>query len=157
MILAGVGLLAFRAPAAGHSQDRGQAIREIDDGATGDRWLLVRDATDPGGPGRMVLVASANEGSGGGAGSQTAQSSAMKAANAAAARPAIHRVIHAGDALVVEEHSAVVDARLEATALASAVIGMEFAARLKIGGKVVRVTALAPGRAALVPEPKAHP
>ena len=61
-------------------------------------------------------------------------------------------MIHAGDALVVEEHTAVVDARLEAVALAPAAVGAEFSARLKVGGKVVRAGALAAGRAVLAPE-----
>ena len=30
---------------------RGEIVREIDDPHTGDRWLLVRDASHPGGPG----------------------------------------------------------------------------------------------------------
>jgi len=34
----------------------GVVIREIDDSATGDRWLLVRDMTNPAGPGRMVRI-----------------------------------------------------------------------------------------------------
>ena len=42
---------------------------------------------------------------------------------------------------MVEEHTAVVDARLEAVALGPAAKGGEFRARLKIGGKVVRVIA----------------
>ncbi len=43
--------------------------------------------------------------------------------SAARATPA--PVIHPGDALVVEEHTAVVDARLEAVALGSAAAGEE--------------------------------
>ena len=58
--------------------------------------------------------------------------------------------------MVVEEHTAVVDARLEAVALGPAAIGSPFEVRLKIGGKVVRVVALAPGRAALAPQAEAR-
>jgi len=137
IVLSGIAVLVFWAPARTCSQDRGrisgQLIRVIDDGATGDRWLLVRQASDPGGPGRMVRVESAASGS------------------------AIHPVIHAGDAVIVEEHTEVVEARLEATAVGSAVIGAEFEARLKIGGKVVRAMALGPGKAALAPKPKTQP
>jgi hypothetical protein len=133
MILIGVAVFAFGAPPFCRSQISGQVVRVIDDGANGDRWLLVRDATNSGGPGRMVRLASAAAGS------------------------MIRPVIHAGDALVVEEHTAVVDARLEATALGSAVIGAVFQARLKIGGEAVRVVALGPGRADLMPEAKGQP
>lgn len=63
-------------------------------------------------------------------------------------------MIRAGDALIVEEHTAVVDARLEAIALGSASKDAQFKARLKIGGRVVRVTALGPGGAMLEPEDK---
>lgn len=66
-------------------------------------------------------------------------------------------VIHAGDEVIVEEHTAVVDARLEARALASAPIGAEFTARLKIGGLVVRVVALAAGRARRASETEVQP
>ena len=69
----------------------------------------------------------------------------------------LHPMIRSGDALIVAEHTAVVDARLEATSLGPAVAGAEFPARLRIGGKVVRVIALAPGRAELAPEQKAQP
>jgi hypothetical protein len=155
----GVVAPAFSNPAA-RGQNRGQApgevIRVIDDGATGDRWLLVKNAGDPGGPGRMVRVASANARSKEEAGSELARHGAQHAMNAAAGS-AVHPVIRAGDRLIVEEHSAVVDARLEAIATGSAVVGAEFEARLKIGGKVVKVMALAPGRAELAPETKAQP
>ena len=158
MILAGIAVLAFQTLAAARGQDRGQisgqVIRVIDDASTGDRWLLVKDAADSGGPGRMVRVGNADAGSKKAA--EPARRSAHYAANAAAGS-AIHPMIHAGDALIVEEHTTVVDARLEATALGSAVVGANFEARLKIGGKVVSVVALAPGTAELVPEQKAHP
>jgi flagella basal body P-ring formation protein FlgA len=61
-------------------------------------------------------------------------------------------IIRGGDRLVVEQNTAVIEARLEAVALGPARRGATFQARLKIGGKVVRVVALAPGRAELAPE-----
>jgi predicted secreted protein len=61
-------------------------------------------------------------------------------------------VIHTGDLLVVEENTAVVEARLEAVALGPAWAGSSFDVRLKIGGKVVRAIALASGRAVFSPE-----
>jgi len=57
-------------------------------------------------------------------------------------------MIRSGDKLVIEEHSALVEARLEAVSLGKAVQGAEFNARLAIGGKVVRAVAISPGRAA---------
>ena len=144
MMLAGILMLALGALPYGHSQAPGGVIRVIDDGATGDRWLLVRDASKPGGPGRMVrMVNTAPK-----PGSEPASANAQ-----AIDRP----VIHAGDGVIVEEHSPVVDARLQATALGPAAVGTEFKARLEIGGKVVRVVALGPRRAELVPELKAQP
>jgi hypothetical protein len=67
----------------------------------------------------------------------------------------VDTVIRTGDALIVEEHSPIIDARLQAVALGSAAPGDEFQARLTIGGKVVRVVAIAAGRAALTPESEA--
>ena len=123
-----------------------EVIREIDDEATGDRWLLERDQTNPGAPGRMVRIESrGSDLSGGGNGAKDRAPAEL--------RP----VIHAGDKVIVEEHTAVVDARLEAVALASAAIGAEFTARLKIGGVVVRVVALAAGRARLASETEVQP
>jgi hypothetical protein len=55
--------------------------------------------------------------------------------------------IRAGDLVVVERSTAIVEARLEATALETAAKGSAFHARLKIGGKVVLAVALGQGRA----------
>ena len=101
----------------------------------------MRDPVHPGGPGRLVLVA------GPGIEPASAGSSDRKRPARSAAKLApLHPVIHAGDALIVEEHTAVVDARLEAVALGPAVEGASFGARLKIGGRVVRAVAVC-GRA----------
>jgi hypothetical protein len=145
-----------------------QVIREIVDPSTGDRWLLVRDWSSPGGPGRLLLLA--------GAPRALAPSPAPAEKNLPASKdhePAAHTstapapivqapiahapIIHPNDPLVVEEDSPLVEARLAATALAPAAPGAWFAARLEIGGKIVRVRALAPGRAALTPEMGAQP
>jgi len=61
-------------------------------------------------------------------------------------------VIHTGDEVTVEEHSAVIDARLQAVALGSAAAGSELRVRLRIGGKVVDALALKPGRAVFAAE-----
>jgi len=142
------------APAGAPSAEQrlGPVIREIDDSATGDRWLLVRNATNPAGPGRMVRVAAGKSNSAGGvAGGPTRKG--QQGPGAAPERPAIH----AGDAVIVEEHTPVVDARLEAVALGSAVVGAQFKARLTIGGKVVRAVAREARRAEMMPEREAQP
>lgn len=127
--------LPMQAGQAGQTGD--EVVREIRDPYSGNHWLLVRDLNDRGGPGRLVLLAHG----------ASVSPAGDRPVAAAAAMP----VIHAGDALVVEEHTAILDARLEALALGTAVMGAEFKARLKVGGKVVRVLALGVGRAGLVP------
>ena len=119
----------------------GEVVREIDDPHTGDRWLLVRNDQVPGGPGRMVLVAAHRNPSGG------------NAVRAVAERheATLLSVIRAGDRLIVEEHTARVDAVLEARALTPAALGDAFDVRLTIGGNRVRAIAMGPGRAALQP------
>lgn len=133
--------------ALGQSSGGGEIIREIDDPSTGDRWLLQRNEQNPGGPGRLVLVA--------------AHPSAHLGASAQAAEKSGEArrlpIIHAGDRLIVEEHTAVVDAVLEARALNPAAQGSTLEVRLTIGGNVVRAVALAPGRAALQPQTGERP
>jgi hypothetical protein len=120
----------------------GPVLREIDDPWTGARWQLQRDEDHPGGPHRLLLVELGH---------------APVAGGAAAAPAKQPLVIHPGDPLTVEEHTAVVDASLEAVALGQATAGMWFEARLKIGGRVLRVLALGPGRAILQAEPGGRP
>ena len=123
----------------------GEMLREIDDPNTGARWLLLRDNANPAGPGRLVLVGDIE-------GNLASVLTGEAEQSGAAARP----VIHTGDTLVVEEHSRIFDARLEAVALGSAIAGSEFRAQLKIGGKVVRAVAIAAGRAVLAADSKAE-
>lgn len=111
---------------AGAKEPPFEAVREIMDASTGVRWVLVKDAAHPGGPGRLVADRS-----------QRAQTQI---------------VIRAGDAVVVEGHNERVDLRLQAIALSPSAAGDTFAARLCIGGKVVQARALAPGRAELTGE-----
>jgi hypothetical protein len=116
-----------------------EIFREVDDPSLGTIWVLLRDPAAPGGPGRWVSATESNEIPRGGT---------KERVRTAARIP----MIRAGEPLLVEEHSAVVDARLEATALCSAAKGDELQARLKIGGKVVRAVVAAPGRAVLEPD-----
>ena len=120
---------------------QGEVVREIDDPHTGDRWLLVRNDLVPGGPGRLVLVTAHRNPSGG---------AILRAAGSARDAQLLF-VIRAGDRLIVEEHTARVDAVLEARALTPAAPGDALNARLTIGGNRVRAIAMGPGRAALLP------
>lgn len=113
-------------------------IRVIRDPHTAMRWLLEREPSRPGGPGRMVLV---------GPEDKFEPASVMSSASGAASNSPTP-VIRGGDRVVVEEKSLLVEARLEGIALGSAVGGAEFRVRLTIGGKVLRAVALGPGRAA---------
>jgi len=137
-------------------------VREIDDLNTGGRWLLVRDGAHPGGPGHLVLVGTLEFGK-----PRTGSSQSLarqkeigmpldsKTMQQQATVPL--PVVRTGDRLIVEEHSAVVDARLEAVALGPAAAGASLNVRLEIGGKVLRAVALEPGRAALAPETGVQP
>jgi len=140
VLLSSGGLTSFE------KQAREEIIREIDDPHTGDRWLLVRNGRFPGGPGRLVLAADHRNATG--------------ASGSVAGQPdeaQLIPVIHTGDRLIVEEHTAIVDAVLEARALNSATAGAQLNVRLTIGGNVLRVMALGPGRAAFIAETGKRP
>jgi hypothetical protein len=132
-------------------EDSVEVLKVIADPHTGTRWLLLRDLSHPGGPGRLVP-----------AGELPANllPSLRADATGAAAQPdalQVRPVIHTGDRLIVEEHTAVVDASLEAVALSAALPGAAFDVRLKWGGKVLRVWAAGPGRAMLQPPSEVKP
>ena len=133
-----------------------KVVREINDPHTGDEWILMRNPFRPEGPGRLVLVKGAGirqASAGTGDEAHPDAPSQNRGPNPIAIQP----VIHSGDVLVVEEHTAVVEARLEAVAVGPAARGAAFEARLKIGGKVVRVVAVSAGRAVFAPEEEAQP
>jgi hypothetical protein len=96
--------------------------------------MVVSDPNRPGGPGRMILAEDA--------GATPTDLGTRKS-------PPLP-VIHAGEGVVVEEHTTTAEAYLEATALDSGAIGARISVRLKIGRKVLRAVAIAPGRALLV-------
>jgi hypothetical protein len=140
--------IAFRTAAALPSlRQAGSAVfYEMDDVATGDRWLLERDPIHPEGPGRWLRVRTPK------AGGEAAATPTRPSLNAQAVDSTAMPVIHTGDEVTVEEHSAVIDARLQAVALGSAAAGSELRVRLRIGGKVVDALALKPGRAVFAAE-----
>jgi hypothetical protein len=119
---------------------RQDILREIDDPHSGDRWLLVRDDSHPGGPGLLLRVAADDKGP-----SPSPQSPAVAENPAQGEAPA--PLIHAGDRLIVEEHTPIAEAHLEARAMGPALLGGWFSVRLAIGGRVVRAVATSPGRA----------
>jgi hypothetical protein len=126
-----------------------EVIGEIKDGSTGDLWLLTRNREHPAGPARL-LREMVGQGESGRRFGKTIAGETASGIEPSALRP----VIHMGDRVTVEEHTAGVDARLEAVALSSASAGSRLSARLRIGGKVVQAVAVAPGHATLVPEPE---
>ena len=150
-------MVSSTGPGVAAMQAEGEVVREIDDPHTGARWLLMRDSSHPGGPGRMVLAT----GPRGQALSDVRSDTRIRAQDdsgpyqpgSAPAQP----VIRAGDRLIVEENTAVVEARLEAVALNAAAIGSPLNVRLAIGGKVVRAVAVAAGRAALPAQNEVRP
>lgn len=142
-------------------QPSGEVLRQIDDPGAHGVWLLTRDPVHPAGPGRMIWVpdkvrlreAAAETGA-----TQpetvrpdTAQLERVGPETVRPAMNSIKPVILAGDRVVVVEETPVVDARLTATALNPAPLGMAFHARLEIGGQVVRAVAVGPGLARLAP------
>ncbi len=81
-----------------------EVVRSLADPNNGYLWLLMRNSCHPEGPGRLVL------------------SSALGSASAKSRKEAISQVlpmIRGGDLVWVEDHSAVVDADFEATAMSS--------------------------------------
>ena len=132
-------------PGFAQAQAGDEIVREIDDPHSGARWLLMRNSDHPGGPGLLVLAE--------GGRNTGRQDKARFEPSGVDPRT----VIRAGERLVVEENTPVVEARLEAVALGPAVLGSVLEARLKIGGRVVRAVALGPGRAELQPQTEARP
>ncbi len=130
--------------------------REIGDPSSGARWLLGRDINRPGGPGRLVLAESESADSNPKPGTDDNPMSKSASRAICARRSSPRPIIRAGDRLVVEEHTALVELRLEGVALASAVAGSQFNVRLKFGGGTVRAIAKAPGVATLVTERRAR-
>jgi|SRR5271157_3406430 len=147
-------LLAMAVPAAAQRpvESSGRVLRVIDDPSTGAHWLLLADGVNPAGPGRMVLIAEPRKLA---VRNETGSARVVRAPDSD--ETPLLPVIRPGDRLIVEESTPVVEARLEAVALGAAVSGSAFNARLRIGGRVVRAVALAPGRAVFAPESEVRP
>lgn len=108
-------------------------VREIDDPHSGDRWLLLIDPRHPAGPGRLVRADAVRN------------KFPLSKADVQKTDTPVPPVIHTGERLILEEHSPVLDARLDAIALSPASVGGTLRVRLVIGGQVVRALAVAPG------------
>jgi flagella basal body P-ring formation protein FlgA len=104
---------------------------------------LVRDGKRPAAPGRLIAASSDLNATG----ATPAECAAFKRA----------LLIHAGDSVIAEEHTGSVDARLEAIALTGAAAGDQLTVRLKIGGRIFRARAIAPGRAVMLASREARP
>jgi hypothetical protein len=111
-----------------------KVVRAFEDFATGNEWVLARNAEHPGGPGRFILMSS----------------SAPKSVRRPAIRPA--PVIRGGDRVTVEGKNASVTTRVEGIALSSAAAGEGLKVRLAVGGWLVRAIAEGPGKAHLAGE-----
>ena len=128
---------SFKPPAADPNIASTSIVREINDPHSGVRWLLLVNALHPGEPGRMVRA-------------DTFRGEFQKPKAAGQKAPALFQLaIHAGERVIVEEHSQVVDARLDAVALNPAAVGGVVRVRLAVGGRVVRALAVDTGRVAL--------
>jgi hypothetical protein len=123
----------------------GQVLREIDDPATGGRWLLFRDDVHFSGPGRLVRVANSDWRC------ETLSQVRVQGEIAHSGADSSRIAVHAGEMLFLEQHTAVLDAQLEAIALGQAAFGERLKVRLKMNGKVVHAVATGTGRAEMVP------
>ena len=120
-------------------------VREINDPHSGVRWLLLVNMLHPGEPGRMVRA-------------DTASGELPFTPTVGRKDLALPQVvIHAGEKVILEEHTHVVDARLDAIALNPAAVGGTVRVRLAVGGRVVRSLAVEAGRVVLDQEKEGRP
>ena len=117
---------------------RFREIRTIEDPATHQRWMLLQNLNQPAAP--ALFVPTPQEFFCTGLGPKRCELTVQRAS---------HAVIHAGDQLILSEHTRVSDAELEATALKTAAIGERLPVRLKLGGRILSAIATAQGRATL--------
>jgi hypothetical protein len=113
-------------------------IRTIEDLGTHKRWMLLRDLRHPAAPALLVQQIP---------GISCALRTDISTPSASDVRSVPLTVIHAGDYLIVSEHTRILDAELEAMALKPAAIGDSLTVRLRFGGRILSAVATAPGRA----------
>lgn len=119
-----------------------RAIRWIDDPATHLRWILLKDPRHPAAPAVLAPMQSNS-----GCVLRSGENRVAVESNCFS-QPAIP-LIHGGETLIVEQHSAAADAQLEGTALGPAAIGEALRVRLKKSGKILSVIADGPGHATM--------
>lgn len=117
--------------------DPRSVVGAMDDRNTNLRWLLVKDEQHLSGPGRLVAI-QASAWDSAAAGDEAARSQRLGSAP-------VRLLIKTGDRVVVEEHTRIFDARLEAVALEAASAGSNLRVRLRLGGKIVDAVAIGPG------------
>jgi len=123
---------------------RYRALREIEDPSTHQRWLLIRDRERAAGPAIFVQELHC----------APCAFFASRTINCGSGyQPPVRHVpiIHAGDRVILSEHTEVSDAELESTALEPAAPGDALRVRLKFGGFTARAIATASGQATLAP------
>lgn len=133
----------FCAPPASRLYDNTgdwRVIRSFEDAGTHRSWTVVQDKKQPAAPARLVEAAI----------HPTVGRASAEESGEASLQMASRLIIHPRDSLIVDEHTAIVDARLEATALNAAARGERLKVRLKIGDRIVPAIAVEPGRAEIV-------
>jgi hypothetical protein len=124
-----------------------RVIRSFEDAGTHQSWQVMRDPRCPAAPARLVGPTILHGGR-----------ASMEESRDVRLQTALRLLIHAGDSLIVEEHTTLVNARLEATALSSAAQGEPLKIQLKIGDRIVRAVAVERGRAEILsPTREARP
>jgi hypothetical protein len=117
-------------------------IRTIEDSGTHQHWILLQNLSRPAAPALLLQGVSDFL-------CARPRNEKAESRSTSVFRSLSLPVIHAGDYLIVSEHTRVLDTDLEATALKPAAIGDSLTVRLKFGGQVLSVIATAPGRATL--------
>lgn len=144
-----------------------EILRVINDPGGHAIWLLSTDPVYPSGPGRLERIPltstphrtlaeesptpRVDEVNWQITNSGSLASSPSELASVAPA-PNLTPVIRAGDRIIIEQHSAILDSTLAAIALGPARLGAQFDARLVVGGKHLHAIALASGRAIIASE-----
>jgi len=124
---------------------RYRAIRVIQDRGTRQRWLLLQDMKHPAAPARLFPESSEFS-------CARLPLKASESYSRVNIQNVLIPVIHAGDSLILSEHTSVFDAELAAIALKAAAIGEGLTVRLKFGGRTLGAVATAPGHATVSEE-----
>jgi hypothetical protein len=125
-------------------------VREIDDVGLRAHWMLFRDDSRPGGPGRLVLKSSCDN-------LREATVCELGLNRRIASKTFLEPVIRAGDQLVVQEHTSRVDMKLKGVAIGPAAVGDVLSVRLSVVGRTVQAIALKAGLATLLSQPEVRP